>query len=135
MNKIKEMIKKEKTTQTAFAKRFGIPLRTVQNWCRNERECPKYLENLIEKEIERKENLLYLLSNKEEEIVSMKFCIETSEEEIAKYYDSLSQALKEYKKAKIYAKNDEITIYVYLTLYIQYKDETTDNIYLLSEAV
>lgn len=53
MSKIKEMIKKEKTTQTEFAKRFGIPLRTVQNWCRNERECPKYLENLIEKEIER----------------------------------------------------------------------------------
>lgn len=33
---------------TDFAKYFGIPYRTVQNWEREERKCPAYLLDLME---------------------------------------------------------------------------------------
>lgn len=34
-------------SQTAFAKRAGIPLRTVQGWCLGERDCPAYVRFLL----------------------------------------------------------------------------------------
>lgn len=30
-------------SQTNFARYFDIPLRTVQNWCGGQRECPQYV--------------------------------------------------------------------------------------------
>ena len=43
MNDIKTLVKSSGMTQTAFAKRFGIPLRTLQHWIAGDRECPKYV--------------------------------------------------------------------------------------------
>lgn len=40
---VRELISRYNLTQTAFAQRFGIPLRTVQGWCCGERVCPPYL--------------------------------------------------------------------------------------------
>lgn len=40
---IPEVIKKYGLTQTGFAQYFGIPLRTVQDWCGGRRECPPYV--------------------------------------------------------------------------------------------
>lgn len=40
---VRELIAMHHMTQTGFARRFGIPLRTVQAWCCGERECPPYL--------------------------------------------------------------------------------------------
>ena len=40
---VRELISRYGLTQTAFAHRFGIPLRTVQGWCCGERVCPPYL--------------------------------------------------------------------------------------------
>lgn len=40
---IPELIKKYGMTQTGFARRFNIPLRTVQDWCGGRRECPPYV--------------------------------------------------------------------------------------------
>lgn len=40
---IPELIKKHTLTQTDFARYFNIPLRTVQNWCGGQRECPPYV--------------------------------------------------------------------------------------------
>lgn len=40
---IPELIEKYRLTQTGFAQYFGIPLRTVQNWCGGQRECPPYV--------------------------------------------------------------------------------------------
>lgn len=40
---IPELIDKYGLTQTSFAQYFGIPRRTVQNWCGGQRECPPYV--------------------------------------------------------------------------------------------
>ena len=45
---IKELIQAAGMTQTAFGEYFGIPLRTVQNWCGGQRQCPDYVLALIE---------------------------------------------------------------------------------------
>lgn len=40
---IRELIGRCGLTQSAFARHFNIPLRTVQGWCLGERDCPPYL--------------------------------------------------------------------------------------------
>lgn len=40
---IGELIKEAKLSQSAFSRRFGIPLRTVQHWVSGDRECPDYI--------------------------------------------------------------------------------------------
>lgn len=45
---IREMRKCTGMTQKQFSEYFGIPHRTIQNWEGQERECPKYLLDLIE---------------------------------------------------------------------------------------
>ena len=40
---IPELIKMYSLTQTGFAQYFGIPLRTVQDWCGGRRGCPPYV--------------------------------------------------------------------------------------------
>ena len=52
----KELRKQSGMNQTQFAIYFGIPLRTVQNWERGERQCPKYLLALMEYKL-KKENI------------------------------------------------------------------------------
>lgn len=44
---IRQMVEASGMTQTKFAKNCCIPLRTVQNWCREERECPVYIRLLL----------------------------------------------------------------------------------------
>jgi DNA-binding transcriptional regulator YiaG len=34
-------------TQTSLARRFGIPLRTVQNWCGGARTPPEYVIGMM----------------------------------------------------------------------------------------
>lgn len=40
-------------TQAAFARRFGIPLRTVESWCRGLRTPPPYVLRLLTEALER----------------------------------------------------------------------------------
>lgn len=47
MKTIKEIIEANGTTQTELAKRFGIPLRTVQDWVAGRRTPPLYVTRLI----------------------------------------------------------------------------------------
>lgn len=49
---IREICEKYDLSQTELAKRFGIPLRTVQNWCTGQRMPPEYLPNMIEQLLE-----------------------------------------------------------------------------------
>lgn len=53
MTEIKEIIAAGGLTQTEFAKRFGIPLRTVQGWCLGERTPPPYVIALIRAALEK----------------------------------------------------------------------------------
>lgn len=42
--KPRDLIAESGLTQTRFAKRFMIPLRTVQNWCGGQRTMPRYVK-------------------------------------------------------------------------------------------
>lgn len=44
---MRELVARTGLSQTAFAKRTGIPLRTVQNWCAGIRDCPAYVRFLL----------------------------------------------------------------------------------------
>ena len=50
--KIKEICEKYHLSQTALAKRFGIPLRTVQNWHSGVRPTPAYIVRMIDELLE-----------------------------------------------------------------------------------
>lgn len=54
---IKEICEKYGMSQTELARRFNIPLRTVQGWYLGERKPPEYVAGMIEEllEIEREE--------------------------------------------------------------------------------
>ena len=43
----KDICERYKLSQTALAKRFGIPLRTVQAWYLGERTPPDYVVNMM----------------------------------------------------------------------------------------
>lgn len=45
---LRDLLQKYGLTQTALAKRFGIPLRTVQNWCGGLREPPTYIIKMMD---------------------------------------------------------------------------------------
>ena len=44
---MKEIVAASGMTQSAFAKCAGVPLRTLQGWCGETRECPSYLRFLL----------------------------------------------------------------------------------------
>ena len=44
---MRELVARTSLSQTTFAKRAGIPLRTVQDWCGEKRACPVYVRFLL----------------------------------------------------------------------------------------
>ena len=44
---MRELVARTSLSQTTFAKRAGIPLRTVQDWCGEKRACPTYVSFLL----------------------------------------------------------------------------------------
>ncbi len=44
---MRELVSRTGMSQTAFAKRTGIPLRSVQDWCCEKRACPAYVRFLL----------------------------------------------------------------------------------------
>lgn len=48
MKTVKELCKEYGYSQTSLAKRFGIPLRTVQDWCRELRTPPPWMVSMLE---------------------------------------------------------------------------------------
>lgn len=44
---IKDILDRAHMSQTELAKRFGIPLRTVQDWYAGRREPPEYVLRMI----------------------------------------------------------------------------------------
>ena len=53
MQTIKDICTEYNITQTELSKRFGIPLRTVQDWYAGRRTPPDYVVNMIVAIIER----------------------------------------------------------------------------------
>lgn len=49
---IREKLKEKGISQTAFAKRYGIPLRTVQGWCLGQRNPAEWLKEWILEKID-----------------------------------------------------------------------------------
>ena len=54
---IREICEQYGLTQAALAQRFGIPLRTVEQWCTGRRQAPDYVVAMIQTilEYEKKE--------------------------------------------------------------------------------
>ena len=48
---VREMIKSSGLTQAAFAVKFCIPLRTVENWAMGLRQCPDYTRLLLARQL------------------------------------------------------------------------------------
>lgn len=48
MKTIKELCEQYNIGQTALARRFGIPLRTVQNWHEGKRVPPDYVVRMMD---------------------------------------------------------------------------------------
>lgn len=44
---MRELVARTSLSQTTFAKRAGVPLRTVQDWCGEKRACPTYVRFLL----------------------------------------------------------------------------------------
>lgn len=44
---MRELVARTSLSQTTFAKRAGIPLRTVQDWYGEKRACPAYVRFLL----------------------------------------------------------------------------------------
>lgn len=40
---LRELLAQHYLSQADFARSFGVPLRTVQNWCLGARPCPAYI--------------------------------------------------------------------------------------------
>ena len=60
--KIKELRIRSGMTQQGLCNRYGIPMRTLQHWEKGDRECPEYVENLLERAIEadkEKDDVIY----------------------------------------------------------------------------
>lgn len=44
---IREICEQYELTQAGLAKRFGIPIRTVEQWCTGKRQPPDYVVRMI----------------------------------------------------------------------------------------
>ena len=53
MNKLKETRLKAELTQKEMSDMLEIPVRTIQDWEREERKPPVYVEKLVLRELER----------------------------------------------------------------------------------
>ena len=51
---VRDLLAKHGLTQTDLAKRFGIPLRTVQHWAEGTRTPPPYLVPMMDELLTRK---------------------------------------------------------------------------------
>ncbi len=61
MSKIREARLKSGLTMKELAEETGVPYRSLQNWESEERTPPPYVEKMILRELERKENLTEIL--------------------------------------------------------------------------
>lgn len=52
---IKQMRQQTGLSQTAFAKYFNIPVRTVQDWEQGKRKPPEYLVKLMQYKLEKEQ--------------------------------------------------------------------------------
>ena len=52
MNEFKELRKKTRLTQAAFAERYGIPKRTVENWESGTNRPPGYVLRMLKQIVE-----------------------------------------------------------------------------------
>ena len=46
---VREIVAASGLSQAAFAERYCIPKRTVENWCSGSRECPLYTRLLLQR--------------------------------------------------------------------------------------
>ena len=72
---IRNLCREHSLTQRALAERFGIPLRTVEDWSTGKHKCPDYVVRMIRTILEHEEK-----AHKDEYIINCKQNSLTSEE-------------------------------------------------------
>lgn len=55
MKTIKDLCEEYDLSQTALAKRFGIPLRTIQDWHAGRRTPPDYVVRMMDELLQKKD--------------------------------------------------------------------------------
>lgn len=83
---IKELRAASGMSQSEFAKYFGIPKDSLQNWEQGRRKCPEYLLNLIE----------------------YKLNAETKKEEILKEYIEIVKSFQDAEETVIFRRSTKI---------------------------
>lgn len=99
---IKELRKLTGLSQKDFGSRYDIPHRTIQSWETEQRSCPEYVENLLERVV------LEDCGKK----VGYVFSWMTEHAGDDKFFSSKSEAMKEAGKAWEYATKSERKEYV-----------------------
>lgn len=49
--KVKDMVAALNISKAEFSRRYGIPLRTIENWCAETSKCPDYVLNMLEEKV------------------------------------------------------------------------------------
>lgn len=125
MSRIRRIIEEAEMTQKNFAEFIGIPIRTVEDWCRDVRKCPKYVEDLIE--FRMNESIITRSDLEISNVDTIKFSVETSNNDTPAYFSSLKQAKEEYETIKAMMENEEIekaNIYLEMITINEEGDET-----------
>ena len=78
--------------QTALARRFGIPIRTVQDWHSGRSNPPEYVVNMIADLLENEKNNIYIIYKDDiDDACEIKGYIRGTEEDADKYCDELNK--------------------------------------------
>lgn len=93
MTTIKEICERYELTQTALARRFEIPLRTVQDWYAGRRTPPDYVVKMMEERLQPRE--IYLIFRDSiDDACYIEGYIEGTEEEADRYCDALNEGCR-----------------------------------------
>lgn len=106
MNDLKSLRKQFNLSQSEFAKKYGIPLRTLQKWEQQVNDPLPYLMSLIQKDIDREqyiniEKYVYKSTNKFERVIRDNYQnIERIHPIQQQRVSLLIQTLKQYREVK-----------------------------------
>ena len=75
--KIRHLRERTGLSQTGFGKKYGIPMRTIQNWENGVTEAPEYVANLLERAVKEDTRKQVMLKDRRmEELLDGTGCVE-----------------------------------------------------------
>lgn len=126
---IKKIIERTGMKRTDVSKYLNIPYRTIDNWCNEKSQCPKYIEDLIDFRLN--QDIIQREGFSLEEINDIKFCIEFSNSENVYYYKTLKEAKEDYENEVNITEIENINRTVFLEMvFINDEKDVIHTIYL-----